>query len=711
MLHEWSPSYKIASYEAKGNSVAERSIMKAAFSCRKSSLLPSSSMAAALTALHLTLILCLSTPILTSSEDPNRFVYNGFREGNLKLDVNTKVHPDGLLQLTNTSKPEMGHAFYSYPVTFSNSSLSFSTNFVFAMVPELQDLGGHGLAFTISPSTDFSKAVPNQYLGLFNTTNNGLSSNHIFAVELDSIRNPEFGDINDNHVGVNLNGLKSIDSAPVTYFSEKERKHETLQLINGNPIQIWIDYNQNEKLLNVTLTPYRNPKPSKPLLSTSIDLSFVFFESMYVGFSSATVASKHYILGWSFSRSGEAQNLEISKLPLPPKQRKSTKKPNLEVLILLIIISIAILTIGGVYMIRRRKKYEEIREDWETKYGPHRFSFKELYKATKGFNEKEVIGLGGFGKVYKGTLPSSNAQVAIKRISHDSNQGMKEFVAEIATMGRLRHRNLVQLQGYCRRRGELLLVYDYMPNGSLDNFLFGVGKPSLNWIQRYQIIKGVASGLLYLHEDWEQVVLHRDMKASNVLLDSSLNARLGDFGLARLHDHGSHPQTTRLVGTVGYLAPELIRTGKATTSTDVFAFGAFMLETVCGRRPVEVQAFTDEIVLAELVFQSWKIGKVVEAVDPKLEGNYIVEEAELVLRLRLLCSQRKPMTRPSMRQVVQYLSGDAILPDLTLEGTSIGLSDTSDARSIGFISSFPPSNERYSNPSLSSVDSVLFTGR
>ncbi|KAK0605077.1 hypothetical protein LWI29_022532 [Acer saccharum] len=215
-----------------------------------------------------------------------------------------------------------------------------------------------------------------------------------------------------------------------------------------------------------------------------------------------------------------------------------------------------------------------------------RISYKSLYEATKGFKDKEVIGQGGFGKVYKGVLPSSNERIAIKRVTHDSGQRMKQFVAEIVSMGRLRHRNLVQLRGYCRRKGELMLVYDYMLNGSLDKILYGNMRPNLNWFQRIRIVRGVTCGLLYLHEEWEQVVLHRDIKPANILLDADLNGRLGDFGLAKLHDHGSNPQTTYLVGTIGYLAPELTKTGKATTGTDVFAFGAFMLEVACGRRPM-----------------------------------------------------------------------------------------------------------------------------
>jgi serine/threonine protein kinase len=237
-----------------------------------------------------------------------------------------------------------------------------------------------------------------------------------------------------------------------------------------------------------------------------------------------------------------------------------------------------------VLFVLRELRYKELREDWEVDFGPHRFSFKDLFIATRGFKQKKLLGAGGFGKVYKGVLPKSKMEVAVKRVSHESRQGM-EFIAEVVSIGRLRHRNLVPLLGYCRRKGELLLVYDYMSNGSLEQYLYcGDNKLSLNWEQRLHIIKGVAFGLFYLHEEWEKVVIHRDIKPSNVLLDGEMNGRLGDFGLSRLYDHGSDPQTTHMVGTMGYLAPELVRTGKASTLTDVFAFGIFLLEVTCGQR-------------------------------------------------------------------------------------------------------------------------------
>jgi serine/threonine protein kinase len=372
-----------------------------------------------------------------------------------------------------------------------------------------------------------------------------------------------------------------------------------------------------------------------------------------------------------------------------------------------IAVALVLITVAGAAYILRRKKYEEIREDWEEEYGPHRFSYKNLHRATKGFKDTELLGEGGFGKVYRGILPSSNLQIAVKRVSHNSKQGMKEFVAEIVSMGRLRHRNLVQLLGYCRRRGELLLVYDYMPNGSLDKFLYSREKPNLNWAQRFRIIRGVASSLLYLHEEWEQVVLHRDVKASNVLLDAELNGRLGDFGLARLHDHGSNPQTTHVVGTVGYLAPELTRTGRATTCSDVFAFGAFMLEVACGRRPIEVPALglPERMILVDWVSECWRRGAIVDASDCRLGGNYVVEEMVLVLKLGLLCSHAIPAARPSMKQVMQLLDGDVDLPELphdSVFGASAS-DESSDFKSFPFTLA--------SAPSMCSTDSILKSGR
>lgn len=226
--------------------------------------------------------------------------------------------------------------------------------------------------------------------------------------------------------------------------------------------------------------------------------------------------SSHYIQGWSFKINGKAQSLELSSLPSVPKSKQSNKA-----LIFGVSVSTfaAILSAIGLayYWIRRTRNADKI-EAWELDIGPHRFPYEELKQATKGFADENLLGFGGFGRVYKGTLPSPNTQVAVKRISHDSKQGLREFTSEISSIGHLRHRNLVQLLGWSRKGGDLLLVYDYMANGSLDKYIFDEPRSVLSWVQRVKIMKGVASGLLYLHEGWEETVIHRDIKSGNVLL-------------------------------------------------------------------------------------------------------------------------------------------------------------------------------------------------
>ncbi|VVA99811.1 unnamed protein product [Arabis nemorensis] len=320
---------------------------------------------------------------------------------------------------------------------------------------------------------------------------------------------------------------------------------------------------------------------------------------MYVGFTSSTgsVLSAHYILAWTFKVNGKASNIDPSRLPKLPRKFQNDFPSRLKK-----ILAISLSLTGFVVLVfftisfmlyLKRKKLMEVLEDWEVQFGPHRFAYKDLYIATKGFKNNELLGKGGFGKVYKGTLLTSNMDIAVKKVSHDSRQGMREFIAEIATIGRLRHPNLVRLLGYCRRKGELYLVYDCMPKGSLDKFLYHQPEQSLDWSQRFKIIKDVASGLCYLHQQWVQVIIHRDIKPANILLDESMNAKLGDFGLAKLCDHGIDPQTSNVAGTFGYISPELSRTGKASTSSDVFAFGVFMLEITCGRRPLATSFFAE----------------------------------------------------------------------------------------------------------------------
>ncbi|KAK3420648.1 hypothetical protein EUGRSUZ_G01510 [Eucalyptus grandis] len=624
-------------------------------------------------------VIALAVSLLVNTaptHETGDFTYHGFRSANLSLDGLAALTGNGLLRLTNETEQKVSHAFYPNPITFKNSSsgavYSFSTTFVFAIIPAYPRMGSPGFTFVITPRREFPGALPGHFFGLFNKTNDGNATNHILAVEFDTILNNEVYDINDNHVGIDVNGLVSVKSFPAGYTENNITSFRNLSLVSGKAMQGWVDYDGVQKQIRVTLAPINVDKPTTPLFSLSLNLSQIFKETMYVGFSSSTgtFLTTHYILGWSFKVDGQAHRLDLSQLPRLPHMKKKQKSILLTTgLPFICLFFLSTLVFAMVYAIRKRRKFTEVLEDWERDYSPHRFKYKDLYVATKGFRDQELLGAGGFGRVYKGVLPTSKTEIAVKRISHESRQGMRQFIAEIVSIGRLRHRNIVTLLGYCRRKGELLLVYDYMPNGSLDKYLYNQPKVTLSWSQRFRVIKGVAYGLYYLHEGWEQVVIHRDIKASNILLDSELNGRLGDFGLAKLYDHGTGPQSTHVVGTLGYMAPEYTLTARATASTDVYAFGTFLLEVTCGRRPIEVQE-EEDVILVEWVFSCWDKGDILEARDPNLGTDFLAKEVELVLQLGLLCSQSQPTARPSMRQVVQYLEGDLALEEFSSLGIS-----------------------------------------
>ncbi|CAL5089899.1 unnamed protein product [Urochloa decumbens] len=611
----------------------------------------------------------------------HQFVYSRFNGVNLTLDGMASITPNGLLELTNGTLRLKGHAFHPTPFNFRKKPngpvQSFAVTYIFAIYCIHSAVCGHGIAFLIAASNNFSDALPAQYMGLANGSNNGNATNHFFAVELDTNKNDEFKDINNNHVGVNINGLNSVNSSNAGYYDDNSGNFHNLTLASYKMMQVWVEYDESSTRVNVTLAPLNMAKPSKSLISVTYNISRVITDKAYVGFSSSTgsFVARQYVLGWSFGMNEPALPIDITKLPKLPHEGPKPQSKVLDITLPIATASFAI-AVGTIVtlLIRRRLRYAELREDWEIEFGPHRFSYKDLFHATEGFNDKNLLGIGGFGRVYKGVLPMSKQMVAVKRISHDSNQGIKEFVAEVVSIGRLQHRNIVQLHGYCRRKGELILVYEYMSSGSLDKYLYDQDKPTLCWEQRLQIIKGIASGLLYLHEEWEKVVLHRDIKPSNVLLDEGMNGRLGDFGLARLYDHGADPQTTHVVGTIGYLAPELARTSKATPLTDVFSFGIFVLELICGRKPIEQTAQGSQLMLVDWVLEFWHKGSLTGAVDIKLQGAYDVDEACLLLKLGLLCSHPFISARPNMRQVMHYLNGNMPLPEqLTLAYMSFNM--------------------------------------
>jgi serine/threonine protein kinase len=536
------------------------------------------------------------------------------------------------------------------------------------MAPYKNTLPGHGIVFLFAPSTGINGSSSAQHLGLFNLTNNGNPSNHIFGVEFDVFANQEFSDIDANHVGIDVNSLHSVYSNTSGYWSDDGVVFKPLKLNDGRNYQVWIDY--RDFVVNVTMQVAGKIRPKIPLLSTSLNLSDVVEDEMFVGFTAATgrLVQSHKILAWSFSNSNFSlsNSLITTGLPSFVLPKDSIVKAKWFVFVLVLICFLVVALVGLVLFAVVRKRLERARkralmEDWEMEYWPHRIPYEEIESGTKGFDEKNVIGIGGNGKVYKGLLQGGVVEVAVKRISQESSDGMREFVAEISSLGRLKHRNLVSLRGWCKKEvGSFMLVYDYMENGSLDRWIFENDEKitTLSCEERIRILKGVASGILYLHEGWESKVLHRDIKASNVLLDRDMIPRLSDFGLARVHGHEQPVRTTRVVGTAGYLAPEVVKTGRASTQTDVFAYGILVLEVMCGRRPIE----EGKKPLMDWVWGLMERGEILNGLDPQMmmtQGvTEVIDEAERVLQLGLLCAHPDPAKRPSMRQVVQVFEGD-----------------------------------------------------
>ncbi|VAH26934.1 unnamed protein product [Triticum turgidum subsp. durum] len=382
-------------------------------------------------ALGLLLLLSLDGEVALAAED-GQFAYQGFVTANLTLDGLATVMPNGLLLLTDpvTEYKTTGHAFHPAPLRFLKSSTttttttnstamarSFSATFVFAISFRYDGLTSYGLAFVVAPTSNLSAA-------------NG-------------IMDAAFRDINSNHVGININSLISRQAKPAGYYSDENGVFQDLRLNSRQPMQVWVDYNAQARRLNVTLSPIQVRKPRNPLLSEVIDLSAVTTDKMYVGFSASaglSIGTRHYVLGWSFSLDGPAPPLDFSKLPSLPRLGPKPRPKILDAVLPLVTTSLVIVVLAAVFFfLWHRRRFTEVREYWEEEFGPYRFTYKDLFHATEGFSDRNLLGVGGFGRVYRGVLSVSNLEVAVKRVSHDSKQGVREFIAEVVSIGRLRH--------------------------------------------------------------------------------------------------------------------------------------------------------------------------------------------------------------------------------------------------------------------------------
>ncbi|XP_042940256.1 G-type lectin S-receptor-like serine/threonine-protein kinase B120 [Carya illinoinensis] len=288
------------------------------------------------------------------------------------------------------------------------------------------------------------------------------------------------------------------------------------------------------------------------------------------------------------------------------------------------------------------------------------FNFNCLQIATSYFSEENKLGEGGFGTVYKGKLQGEQ-EIAVKRLSRRSGQGLDEFKTEIILISKLQHRNLVRLLGCCIQGEEKMLIYEYMPNKSLDYFLFDTTKQALlDWRKRFTIIEGIARGLLYLHRDSRLRIIHRDLKASNILLDKDMNPKISDFGMARIFGGNQHEaNTNRVVGTYGYMSPEYAMTGLFSMKSDVYSFGVLLLEIVSGRRNTSFRLSEDSS-LIQHVWHLWSEGKAMELVDPSIRDSCSEDETLRCIHLGMLCVQDSAAQRPTMSSVVLMLESEAL---------------------------------------------------
>ncbi|BFG39509.1 hypothetical protein CerSpe_257830 [Prunus speciosa] len=523
---------------------------------------------------------------------------------------------------------------------------------------------GEGLAFLIAPNLTLPQDSDGQYLGLTNAASDGNPSNHLLAVELDTFK--QSFDPDDNHLGLNINSIRSNKTVSLSTLDIQIAPNTTKYYM------IWVQYDGVSRQLDVFMAEqlgdprtspfFIMPRPTRSILTANVNLKDIVEQKSYFGFSASTGSATQLncLLRW---------NLTVEKLPgFGSEDGKSQGlKIGLGVGVPVVVLLLLGL-VGLVYYVHKRRRAAasdpNILGALKSLPGtPREFEFKELKKATNNFDEKHKLGQGGFGVVYRGVLPKENLEVAVKKFSRDNLKGKDDFLAELTIINRLRHKHLVRLLGWCHKTGMLLIVYEYMPNGSLDNHLFGGPEnATLGWSQRYKIVSGVASALHYLHNDYDQRVIHRDLKASNIMLDSDFNSRLGDFGLARAleNEKTSYAELEGVPGTMGYIAPECFHTGKATCESDVYGFGAVLLEVACGQRPWTQMGGFQFVV--DWVWSLHRGGRILEAVDQRLGSDYVAEEAERLLLLGLACSHPIANERPKTQAIIQIISGSVPVP-------------------------------------------------
>ncbi|KAK2664505.1 hypothetical protein Ddye_003079 [Dipteronia dyeriana] len=577
----------------------------------------------------------------------NNIIYNGDAEPN----------SDGFIEMNKISlRGRVGSAIYPDKVPLWDSGTGqlsdFTTRFSFVIDTLNSTMFGDGLAFFLAPfGYQIALNSAGGCLGLC------MFESRVVLVEFDTFSDSGWDPTDmKSHVGINN---KSVISAVYTQWNAS--------IHSGDTADVLIAYNATTKNLSVSWS-YRETSDSKENTSLFylIDLRNTLPEWVTIGFSASTgvYTERHLLKSWEFN----------STLDIKEKNKMNARS---EIQIVAAVVPVGVLVVvvtAGLVIFLRWKQMKRnstaanltsITNEFERDRagGPRRFCCGELASATNNFSAERKLGQGGFGAVYRGHLVALDKTVAVKKVSRGSKQGKKEYTTEVQTCSQLRHRNLVQLIGWCHDKDEFLLVYEFMSNGSLDTHLFGK-KSTLTWAVRYKISLGLASALLYLHEEWERCVVHRDIKSSNIMLDSNFNVKLGDFGLARLVDHELGPKTTGLAGTLGYMAPEYISTGRASKESDIYSFGVVALEIATGRRSATPMKENPEMGLVEWVWDLYSKEKLLSGIDERLDMNFDEKQMKRLMMVGLWSAHPNRGFRPSIRLAIQVLNLEAEVPNI-----------------------------------------------
>lgn len=568
---------------------------------------------------------------------------------------------------------QAGRAIYSSPVRMldpqTSTPASFQTTFAFQFSNSFNMLnhGGSGLTFIIVPD-ELTVGRPGPWLGMLNDACQ--EDYKAVAIEFDTRLNPEFGDPNDNHVGINLGSIVSTTTIDASDFG--------VLLNDGSVHRAWITYDGPRRWMEIHLGSDGDDHDyliSKPIFSGPLDLSPHLNEYMFVGFSASTgnnIAQIHKVLSWNFTATSQAFlripsdetceskiiNVQKSDAVQSTTQKRSNNKEPPHSF--LIFIAVAVLALGififGFFCSRRGRRNENSKLNFalpektqrpRPPNKPRRFTFSEISSATRGFSEAELLGSDARGVYYRGKLSNYGCQVAIKRLSPqflNSQQlslDKRRLLKEIGALTRVRHPNLVPIRGWCHDNHEMMIVYDFYTNGSLDKWLFGVGV--LPWTRRFKVINDVAEALSFLHS---KQLAHKNMKTSSVFLDVSFRAVLGDFGMVL-----STMDSRRFESAVSQTA-------------DVFEFGIFVLEVVSGRRRSEPEVKPEERDLVDFAWRMHVRDEKMKVVDGRMGSLVNMEQAIRVLDIGLLCTLNESKGRPSMEEVVEFVSMERQIPEL-----------------------------------------------